>query len=218
MSRWLSLLVLWCCVQPLMAQSLVVLSEDLKAAWYAPSASSAAIPVDRVVRLTTLSGPQPPQPPTPGSTLRDLSAAWRTKVSPYSKLDQHRQALEGMYQLLSEQIAAGRFQSLKQLTDLTAELRNILLGTDRTRWDTWGRDVADEVVSSVGSLDDAALAYLEIALGLADGRDNALSEPEFLVMLVESSLSSEDALSPELRELIMFLIRILLARFFPGGT
>lgn len=217
MLRWLALLVLCCFVQPLSAQSLIVLSEDLKSAWYAPSESSAAVAVDRVVRLSGdgPSGPPPPlPPPSPDSPLTKLSATWATKVADYPKRDQHRQALAGMYLLLSQQIQTGSFQTIDQLETITKQLQTMLLSTDLNRWDVWGRDVGGYLGEHARSLAAAQELYLEVAAGL----DSAGSVgPEFLELLIESALDNKEALSPELRELIMLLIKWLLAIWAPGS-
>lgn len=210
------LLVLLCCAQPLSAQSLIVLSEDLKSAWYAPSESSVAVSVDLVRRLSRdgPSGPPPPPPPSPDSPLTKLSATWSTKVADYPNREQHRQALAGMYSLLSQQIQTGSFQTIDQLEEITKQLQTMLLGTDLNRWGVWGRDVGGYLGEHAPSLAAAQELYLEVAAGL----DSAGSVgPEFLELLIESALNSEEALSPELRELLMLLIKWLLARWVPGS-
>jgi len=186
-------------VHPLAAQSLVVLSEDGRQAWFAPSPSSEALPVDRIVRLgLTPGGPLPPpapQPPTPGSELERLAATWVTKVSEYRQRDEHRRALAGMYLLFSEQITKGSFKNIGQLAKLDAQMRDMLLGTDRRKWDVWGRDVVGYLVDNVGSLEAAGPAYRQIAAGL----------------------DKSEALSPQLRALLLMIFKMLLERLLVEG-
>lgn len=184
-------LVLCFCARQLAAQSVVVLSEDGKSAWFAPSASANALKVDRVVRISTNLGGPPAPPVPPDSPLMEISATWRTKVAEYRGRDSHRQNLAGMYLLLSQQITKGTFSNIDQLKSLTKEMRNKLLGTDLAKWDQWGRDVGDYLGSHVGSLAAASEAYLAISAGLDSG----------------------EAISEQLLAFLMIILRLLLQLF-----
>lgn len=63
MLRCLSVLVFLALCASLFAQSVVVLSEDGRTAWYAPNATSTAVLADRVVRLSGDSPLPPTDPP-----------------------------------------------------------------------------------------------------------------------------------------------------------
>ena len=126
MSRWLTLLVLFC-AHPLLAQSVVILSEDGKSAWFAPDEVTRARAVDRIVRLsgdTTLPPGDPDDPLPPSEDKWGLVAFSETeakKVAGDAKRDETAAKLGIAYVVIGKQVQDGKITQgqLKAALELT---------------------------------------------------------------------------------------------------
>lgn len=184
----------------LSAETVVIVSRDGKVAWYAGSASSEAVKADRVLRLTTTPD-GPGDPPTNPSKLSELSSTWKTKVPDYTKRDKHRRALAVISTVLSGRVKNGTITSLEQLEEESDKAQTLILGSDKEKWDTWGKDIGVYFEANVKSLESAASAYLDVAAGLQSGQ--AALDPIIIAIIVEIiTLLLEDSDSPFLQILL----------------
>ncbi len=191
------------------AQSVVIL--DNGRAWYVPTSSSVAIPVDRIIRLGGPTEPpiDPPTDPTDptDSELKTLSATWPSKVDDYPQKQNHRRSLHTIYSLLGEQSSvAGRFDSLDHLQRVTETMRDVALGQSGiAAWREWGGDVGDWLRANVSSLDAAGPAYLDVADGLGSNEAIGAALPVIIKLLLKFVLANTD-LDPAIIELIQTLL------------
>ena len=203
------------------AGSVVILQGDK--AWFAPSESSIAVSVDRIVRID--GGPSDPSdppiippvdPPTDpdDSELKTLSSTWVVKVSPpYPKRNTHRQALSAMYRVLSKRQKDGGFSNLAQMQDVTLQFRNLILAADKVKWDPWGSDIGVYLSEHVSSLAEAGDAYLDVAAGL----ESLEALGPILMKIIEAVLDGlldGDGDNP----IMLILIKLLLAGLGGGAS
>jgi len=206
----LSLLLLCLVSCAVGAESVVILKGGQ--AWYVASDTSTAVKVDRVITITN-GGPSDPDPPPPnGSELKQLASTWKTKVAEYSKRDVHRQALSAAYLVLAEQVQGdgSPYDDLPQLNEATVKLRDLILGGDKSRWNEWGRDVGSYLSDNVDTLDEAAVAYLEIAAGLET--TEAIGPIVMVIIQLVLSLIGQGEIDAKVLELIKLLLSLI------GGT
>lgn len=197
----------------LCAESVLILQGNT--AWYAPSSSSVAMKVDRVIRISGGGPVDPPIDPNPpnGSPLVAISATWRVKVDPYQERDQHRQLLQVTYRSLGEQVEAGSFTNMAQLQAVTEAAVSTVLGSSKPKWDLWGKGVGDYLLANVKSLDAAGAAYLDVAKGLTlDGEAIGPFLTAIITMLIKELIGGD--LDPKFLELILSL----LGSFFGGSV
>ena len=208
--RLLLPLLLLFLVSPVLAESVVILQGNK--AYYAPTNSSAAVLVDRIIHLPN-GGPILPPPPDPDSpsTLIRLSSTWVSKVTMYNKRLPHRQSLAAMYMLLGQQSLEGKFDDLEQLQLRTNQLKDILLGSDKPKWNEWGQGIGDYLSVNVSSLVEAGPAYAEIAAGLESSQEAIGPVILGIITFIIDALAEGD-LDPR----ILALIKALLA-IFGGG-
>lgn len=194
--RWtLSLLVVLSLVNLAAAQSVVILSEDGKAAWYAPSKAVTAVFVDRIVRLSgdTPTTPIPPgdpdDPPPPTEDrwgLVALSEAEADKVVGDPIRDANASKLNVFYGGLGKLIQAGTVSKSQVKAAVELTFREAV-GDARKAWRPW-KSVTDDSWSddaTFADADEAGQGIIDIGLGAGQSSNAAIGDGRFLELFLK---------------------------------
>ena len=178
MTRWALLLVL-CCVLPLLAQSVVIVSEDGKSAWFASDASSMAKPVDRIV---TLSGdtPPPPDKPTPPSEDKWELAAFSEAAANKVQGDQNRSEtaakLGTAYVAIGKQVQQGAITQRQLKAALELTFRFAAGGVEES-WTPWKKATQGKYNSQqFANAAEAGQGVIDIGLGASRTSQAAIED------------------------------------------
>ena len=170
------------------AQSVVVLSEDGKQAWYGPDGEETAKLVDRVVQLSGDSPTDPDDPDPPTDDKWGLVAVSETAARAVAG-DPNRSETAGKlgtaYISIGKQLQSGAITpaQLKPTLELTFRF---VAGAAADQWKPW-QEATQAKYNSVQFTDEqlAGQGLIDIGIGAVRASDNALGDGTFLKFFLE---------------------------------